>query len=279
MSEKVAPPPEPAGEYPYPESLVVVTGLSGSGKNYVNKCLEDMGYFCVDNLPLELVLPLLSRVSATRVGVVLDVRNPDFAGRFPEILSALRAKVPGTRLVFLDASEESLIRRFSETRRRTRFRRRPLAPAVAAQRAGDARGGPFRRRRRRGHLRDDSARPALLHPEDLRRRSLAGLHGRLRPRSVTSSARAARRGPALRRAVPRQSPFRGRVEAQDRNRPRGGGLHREGPRDRPVRPAWETSSTTFFRCTSASTRATSPSASVHRRSTGRSTWPSGWQPC
>ena len=100
-----------------PESLVVVTGLSGSGKSYVNKCLEDMGYFCVDNLPLELVEPLLERVTAKRVGIILDVRNPDFAARFPEILARLRRRVPGTRLLFLDASEESLIRRFSETRR------------------------------------------------------------------------------------------------------------------------------------------------------------------
>ena len=100
-----------------PESLVVVTGLSGSGKSYVNKCLEDMGYFCVDNLPLELLEPLLGQVTAKRVGIILDVRNPDFAARFPEILARLRARVPGTRLLFLDASEESLIRRFSESRR------------------------------------------------------------------------------------------------------------------------------------------------------------------
>ncbi|MEP6802220.1 MAG: RNase adapter RapZ [Acidobacteriota bacterium] len=100
-----------------PDSLVIVTGLSGSGKSYVNKCLEDIGYFCVDNLPLELVEPLLQQKSAPRVGVILDVRNPDFASRFPEILGHLRQQVPGTRLLFLDASEESLIRRFSETRR------------------------------------------------------------------------------------------------------------------------------------------------------------------
>jgi UPF0042 nucleotide-binding protein len=107
-----------AGEArPITESLVVVTGLSGSGKSYVFKCLEDMGYFCVDNLPLPLVEPLLSQVTAPRVGVILDVRNPDFAARFPPILSRLRARVPGTRLLFLDASEEALIRRFSETRR------------------------------------------------------------------------------------------------------------------------------------------------------------------
>ena len=108
-----APAPFPA----VPESLVVVTGLSGSGKSYVNKCLEDMGYFCVDNLPLELVEPLLGQITAKRVGINLDVRNPDFAARFPEILARVRQRVPGTRLLFLDASEESLIRRFSETRR------------------------------------------------------------------------------------------------------------------------------------------------------------------
>jgi UPF0042 nucleotide-binding protein len=117
MSLKDPAPLKTASDFLHPESLVIVTGLSGSGKSYVNKCLEDMGYFCVDNLPLEFVEPFLSRASATRVGVVLDVRNPDFAGRFPDILSRLRARVPGTRLVFLDASEESLIRRFSETRR------------------------------------------------------------------------------------------------------------------------------------------------------------------
>jgi UPF0042 nucleotide-binding protein len=77
-----------------------------------------MGYFCVDNLPLELLEPLIDQVSGkNRVGIILDVRNPDFATRFPKILARLRSRVPGTRLLFLDASEESLIRRFSETRR------------------------------------------------------------------------------------------------------------------------------------------------------------------
>lgn len=115
------PPPEKASvaaaRPSVPESLVVVTGLSGSGKSYVFKCLEDMGYFCVDNLPLPLVEPLLSQVSAPRVGIILDVRNPDFASGFPPILARVRERVPGARLLFLDASEESLIRRFSETRR------------------------------------------------------------------------------------------------------------------------------------------------------------------
>lgn len=99
------------------QSLVIVTGLSGSGKSWVNKCLEDMGYSCVDNLPLELVEPLLEGATAARVGVNLDVRNPDFAARFPAILNRVRQRVPATRVLFCDSSEEVLIRRFSETRR------------------------------------------------------------------------------------------------------------------------------------------------------------------
>jgi RNase adapter protein RapZ len=114
-----ASPPSPAAvSAAVPESLVVVTGLSGSGKSWVNKCLEDMGYFCVDNLPLDLLEPLIDQVTGKKlVGIILDVRNPDFVHRFPEILARLRRRVPGTRLLFLDATEESLIRRFSETRR------------------------------------------------------------------------------------------------------------------------------------------------------------------
>lgn len=119
-----------------PESLLIVTGLSGSGKSYVFKCLEDMGYLCVDNLPLPLVEPLLSEVSAPRVGVIVDVRNPEFASRFPPILDRVRRRVPGTRLIFLDASEEALIRRFSETRRPHPLSvDRPLLKALRNERA------------------------------------------------------------------------------------------------------------------------------------------------
>jgi UPF0042 nucleotide-binding protein len=105
-----------------PESLVVVTGLSGSGKSYVERCFEDLGYFCVDNLPLALFDPLLDealdeRMPRRKICVVLDVRNPDFAARFPETLRRIKARVPSAKLVFLDASEDALIRRFSETRR------------------------------------------------------------------------------------------------------------------------------------------------------------------
>jgi UPF0042 nucleotide-binding protein len=105
-----------------PESLVIVTGLSGSGKSYVDRCFEDLGYFCVDNLPLSLVDPLLTELASERaphrrICVVLDIRNPDFAVRFPELFTRIKQRVSAARLVFLDASEDSLIRRFSETRR------------------------------------------------------------------------------------------------------------------------------------------------------------------
>jgi len=113
-----------------------VTGLSGSGKSLVNKCLEDMGYYCVDNLPLELVLPLLEGARGPRLGVNLDVRNPDFAARFPKILAQVRRRVPGTRMLFCDASEEVLIRRFSETRRPHPLSgHRPLLDALRRERA------------------------------------------------------------------------------------------------------------------------------------------------
>ena len=113
-----------------------MTGLSGSGKSLVNKCLEDMGYYCVDNLPLELVLPLLEGARGPRLGVNLDVRNPDFAARFPGILASVRRRVPGTRVLFCDASEEVLIRRFSETRRPHPLAgNRPLLEALRRERA------------------------------------------------------------------------------------------------------------------------------------------------
>ena len=117
-------------------SLVIVTGLSGSGKSWVNKCLEDMGYTCVDNLPLELVEPLLDGATAERVGVNLDVRNPDFAARFPAILARVRRRVPGARVLYCDATEEVLIRRFSETRRPHPLAgNRPLLEALRRERA------------------------------------------------------------------------------------------------------------------------------------------------
>ncbi len=101
--------------------LLVVTGLSGSGKSYVGHALEDVGYTTVDNLPLSLLSEFAEEVASGRMprqknAVVLDVRNPDFAAEFPARLESLRKRLP-IRLLFLDCEDRPLLNRFSETRR------------------------------------------------------------------------------------------------------------------------------------------------------------------
>ena len=102
--------------------LVLITGLSGSGKSVVAKCFEDLGYYVVDNLPLPLLRlflesPLELARGHDRIAVVTDVRAPGFADEFPRMVAEIdRAKVDVT-LLFLEASDEVLVRRFSETRR------------------------------------------------------------------------------------------------------------------------------------------------------------------
>src|SRR6202046_1741409 len=104
----------------YRGELVILTGLSGSGKLSALKAFEDLGYYSVDNLPLELVPRFadLVRQSAEieRAALVVDVREGMRLDEFPAILKNVRKVLP-TRVVFLEASEEALIRRFSETRR------------------------------------------------------------------------------------------------------------------------------------------------------------------
>lgn len=100
--------------------LVIVTGLSGSGKLSALKAFEDLGYYAVDNLPLDLVPQFadLVRQSAEieRAALVVDVREGIRLERFPEILKRVRKTLP-TKVVYLEAGEDALIRRFSETRR------------------------------------------------------------------------------------------------------------------------------------------------------------------
>lgn len=119
----------------YPEYLVIITGLSGSGKSYVQSTLEDLGFYCCDNLPLELIEPFLEEVAshenANRVGIVVDVRTHDFARIFPAFYrERLQALVPHTVLIFLEANDEVLARRYSETRRP-----HPLAQGLPIQQA------------------------------------------------------------------------------------------------------------------------------------------------
>ncbi len=124
-----------------PEYLVVITGLSGSGKSYVQGTLEDLGFYCSDNLPVALIEPFLEEVTshenATKVGIVVDVRTHDFANVFPRFYrERLQKLVPHTVLVFLEASSEVLARRFSETRRPHPLgAEHPIGSAIAAERA------------------------------------------------------------------------------------------------------------------------------------------------
>src|SRR5580698_9514766 len=101
-------------------ALVILTGLSGAGKASGLKAFEDLGYSSVDNLPLELIprFAELVQTSAeiTRAALVIDVREGIRLDRFPAILKQVRKVLPA-RVVFLEASEEAIVRRFSETRR------------------------------------------------------------------------------------------------------------------------------------------------------------------
>src|SRR5439155_10781577 len=109
--------------------FIVLTGLSGSGKSQAIRALEDLGYFCVDNLPTTLI-PTLAKLSLRgggdieKVAIVVDVREGGFLSSFPKIFLRLR-KMPRLNpvLIFLEADTAALVRRFSETRRP-----HPLAP-------------------------------------------------------------------------------------------------------------------------------------------------------
>ena len=102
--------------------FIVLTGLSGSGKSQAIRALEDLGYFCVDNIPTTLI-PTLAKLSLRgsaieKVAIVVDVREKNLLSSFPKIFRRLR-KMPRLHpiLIFLEASHDTLVRRFSETRR------------------------------------------------------------------------------------------------------------------------------------------------------------------
>jgi len=109
--------------------FVILTGLSGSGKTHAVRALEDLGYFCVDNLPTQLI-PTLAELASRddtgleKIALVVDVRERNFLRQFPRIFEKLKGG-PGVTptLIFLEASHAALVRRFSETRRP-----HPMAP-------------------------------------------------------------------------------------------------------------------------------------------------------
>jgi UPF0042 nucleotide-binding protein len=122
------------------QSVVVVTGLSGAGKTAATKLFEDLGYSCVDNLPGEL-LPGLGELVADdptrfeRVAIVLDIRAGDVERALASVRASLDARGIRPRILFLEARDEVLIRRFSETRHRHPLAsQRGIASSIAEER-------------------------------------------------------------------------------------------------------------------------------------------------
>ena len=111
------------------QSVVLITGISGSGKSVALKWLEDAGYACVDNLPVQLLQDFIAGArdsDAPRVAVAIDARSQGDLSQLPDIITAQRAMGTQIRVVFLDADDITLIQRYSETRRQ-----HPLAKAIA----------------------------------------------------------------------------------------------------------------------------------------------------
>jgi UPF0042 nucleotide-binding protein len=103
--------------------VVILTGVSGSGKSTALRALEDAGFYCVDNLPilfLEKLLELSGHTAGevSRIALVVDARDGRFLAEAPRIIQEVRSKGTDVQVLFLEASDESLVRRYSETRRR-----------------------------------------------------------------------------------------------------------------------------------------------------------------
>ena len=118
-----------------PMEMILITGMSGSGKSVALHALEDVGYYCVDNLPPELLsqfVALERQHKARRVAIAMDVRSAETLPLLPRQFAGLRAQGVLIRSLFLDATTDTLVHRFSETRRR-----HPLSKSASVDQAAD----------------------------------------------------------------------------------------------------------------------------------------------
>jgi len=135
-----------------PIRFVIITGLSGAGKSYAIKCFEDLGYFCVDNLPTTLI-PTFAELCAQssrdirKIALGVDVREGEYLEHLMDALEDLRSRGHRPEVLFLEATDETLVRRYHETRRR-----HPLAGE------GNVRDGIRAERRALAHLREEADR-------------------------------------------------------------------------------------------------------------------------
>ncbi|HNF99711.1 MAG TPA: RNase adapter RapZ [Pseudomonadota bacterium] len=117
--------------------ILVVTGVSGGGKSTALRALEDIGYYCVDNLPLPLLpqfVQLVGNTGQKKAALVIDAREGEFLGGFRHEMRELRSKGLALEILFLDAPDDVLLRRFSETRRRHPLHGDDLRAAIAHER-------------------------------------------------------------------------------------------------------------------------------------------------
>lgn len=116
--------------------LVLLSGVSGSGKSVALKALEDAGFFCIDNLPASMIHDLVASRTEPKVAISADARSPETLAQLPDIVARERERGNEVDVIFLDATDESLVRRFSETRRPHPLARegRTLPEAIAYER-------------------------------------------------------------------------------------------------------------------------------------------------
>ena len=120
--------------------IIIISGLSGSGKSIALNMLEDAGYYCVDNLPSQLLQQLVDQLDHhgyDKLAVAIDIRVGESLTMLPQQLAALRASDLNLQFLFLDAKSETLLKRYSETRRRHPLAsdQRTLIEAIAEERA------------------------------------------------------------------------------------------------------------------------------------------------
>ena len=119
--------------------IIIISGLSGSGKSTALRTLEDLGFFCVDNLPV-LLLPKFielcqgSTLDVSKIGLVMDVREREFLKEYPQIRDVLQGEGYHIELLFLESSDEVLIQRFSETRRQHPLSDESVADGIQIER-------------------------------------------------------------------------------------------------------------------------------------------------
>ncbi len=140
--------------------IIILTGLSGSGKTVALNAFEDSGFFCIDNLPVALIETFLDlRPAISKIAIGVDIREREFLADFPEIISGLRKKRK-IKIIFLEAKDEVIIRRFKETRRPHPLACRDLNRAIRKEAKLLA---PIRREA------DEIIDTSSLNPHELRR--------------------------------------------------------------------------------------------------------------